>query len=425
VSEAAPERPRRDASVRLRVAYLVNQYPLLSHSFIRREIRALEAQGLEVLRLSIRPPAGALLNPADREELAATRLVLGAGASALARAALRSLARRPLRSLGALRAALAAGLRSDRGLLRHVVYFVEACLVREWTAAWGAHHLHAHFGTNSAMVALLCQRLGGPGYSFTVHGPEEFDDPEGLSLPAKIREARFVVAVSEFGRSQLYRSCGGDSRQREKVRVVRCGVDDALLDEKPAAFPASRRVVCVGRLCEEKAQWLLVEAAALLARTQAPFEIAIIGEGPLREELEAQIARHGLGERVRLLGALAEDEVKQQIRAARALVLPSFAEGLPVVIMEALALGRPVLSTWVAGIPELVEPGGTGWLVAPGSVTQLAEALAHVLEVGDEELAALGRRGAERVARRHDARHEAELLATSFRDAVVPERPRD
>jgi len=424
VSEAAPEPPRRDAPAPLRVAYLVNQYPLLSHSFIRREIRALEAQGLEVLRLSIRPPAGALLNPADREELGATRLVLGAGASALAGAALRALARRPLRSLSALRAALAAGLRSDRGLLRHVFYFVEACLVREWTEAWGAHHLHAHFGTNSTMVALLCQRLGGPGYSFTVHGPEEFDDPEGLSLPAKIREARFVVAVSEFGRSQLYRSCGGDPPQREKVRVVRCGVDDALLDEKQAPFPAGRRIVCIGRLCEDKAQWLLVEAAALLAGTHAPFEIAIVGEGPLRGELEARIARHGLGERVRLLGGLAEDEVKQQIRASRALVLPSFAEGLPVVIMEALALGRPVLSTWVAGIPELVEPEVTGWLVAPGSVSQLAEALAHVFEVGDEELAALGRRGAERVARRHDARREAELLAASFRDAV-PARRRD
>jgi len=400
----------------LRVAYLVNQYPLLSHSFIRREIRALEALGAEVLRLSIRPPAAPPLNPADRDELERTRLVLGAGPAALAAALLRSAIRRPGRLLSALGAALAAAFRAKRGRLRHLAYWAEACLVREWTEAWGAQHLHAHFGTNSAMVALLCHRLGGPGYSFTAHGPEEFEDPEALSLPAKIREARFVVGVSEFGRSQLERSCGD---LRDKIRVVRCGVDEALLREEPAPFPAVPRVVCVGRLCEAKGQWLLVEAARLLALRAASFEIAIVGEGPLRADLEARIARHGLGERVRLLGALPEESVKQQIREARALVLPSFAEGLPVVIMEALALGRPVLSTTVAGIPELVEPGVTGWLVAPGDPAALADALEQLLLAKDEELAALGRAGAARVAQQHDARREAARLAASFREAAA------
>jgi glycosyltransferase involved in cell wall biosynthesis len=423
VTDASPEPPRHGAQTPLRVAYLVNQYPLLSHSFIRREIRALEASGIPVLRLSLRPPAGALLNAADREEVAATRFVLGAGAASLAGATLRALAGRPLRALAALRVALGASRRSRGGLLRHLAYFAEACLVREWTEAWGARHLHAHFGTNPALVALLCRRLGGPGYSFTVHGPEEFDDPEGLSLPAKIREASFVVGVSEFGRSQLYRWCG-DPGQRGKIRVVRCGVDDDLLAEKPAPFPAARRVVCIGRLCEAKGQWLLVEAAARLAAGGTPFEIAIVGEGPLRGEIEARIARLGVGDRVKLLGALPEEEVKEQIRASRALVLPSFAEGLPVVIMEALALGRPVLGTWVAGIPELVEPGVTGWLIPPGDAEALAAALARVLALDEPALAELGRRGAARVARQHAARREAALLAASFREVADAGEPR-
>lgn len=407
--EAAP------AAAPLRVAYLVNQYPLLSHSFIRREIRALEAEGLAVLRIAVRPPAGALANPADREELERTRALLGAGAASLAGAVLRALAARPRAALSALGAALAAGLRARHGALRHLAYFAEACLLREWLASWGAAHLHAHFGTNPAMVALLCRRLGGPPYSFTVHGPEEFDAPLSFSLPAKIREAAFVVAVSEFGRGQLARWC--TDADRTKLRVVRCGVDASLLEKEPTPIFAGARLVSVGRLSEQKGQWILVDAAARLAADGLPVDVAIVGEGPLRGELEARIARLGLGERVRLLGALPEQEVAEQMRAARAVVLPSLAEGLPVVIMEAFALGRPVVSTWIAGIPELVEPGTSGWLVPAGSVDALADALREVLRAPERALEAMGRAGAARVARAHDARQEARTLAALFASA--------
>jgi glycosyltransferase involved in cell wall biosynthesis len=398
-----------------RVAYLVNRYPAVSHTFIRREIEGLEAAGLEVLRYSVRgAEPGELVDPQDLRERERTAVLLDAGAPALALAALGAALGRPARFLRALALALRIGSRSPRGRLRHLAYLVEACLLRRVLAREGAAHLHAHFGTNPATVALLCRLLGGPPYSLTAHGPEEFDRPEALALPAKIRHAAFVVGISEFGRSQLRR--WAEPRDWPKLHVVRCGVDSAFL--APSDPPAAPRAVCVGRLCVDKAQNLLVEAAARLAAEDRQFELVLVGDGDLRPLVEERIRSLGLEGRVQLRGWLGGEGVRAEIRAARCLVLPSLAEGLPVVLMEALALGRPVISTTVAGIPELVEPGRNGWLVPPGSVDALAAALREALEMPPGRLAELGRAGSARVAERHDARREAARLAGLLRDAL-------
>jgi len=403
------------------VAYLVNQYPKVSHTFIRREIAGLEADGLAVSRFSIRScGAGDLVDADDRRELDRTQFVLSVGMARLACAALHAAITRPVRLARAIGAAMGAGWRSDRGVFRHVIYLAEACVLLRWLRKSGSRHLHAHFGTNSATVAMLCRMLGGPPYSFTVHGPEEFDKPQGLSLGEKIRNASFVVAISEFGRSQLYRWC--EHSQWAKIRIVPCGVDAPLLARPHVPVPHGPRLVCVGRLCEQKGQLLLLDAAGLLAAQGVEFELALVGDGPMRPEVEGLIARMGLRDCVTITGWASADQVAAQIEWSRALVLPSFAEGLPVVIMEALALGRPVISTFTAGIPELVEPGVCGWLVPPGSVEALASVMREALCLPPARLEQMGRAGAERVARRHDVRTNARTLAELLRASIESER---
>ena len=394
------------------VAYLVNQYPRVSHSFIRREIAALEAAGHSIARFSVRRAAEALPDPGDRAELAHTQVLLDRGPRPLIMAALRACLGRPRRFFSALRLAWAIGRRADRSWAAHAAYLAEACLLREWLARVRAGHLHAHFATNPAAVAMLCRVLGGPPYSFTVHGPHEFDKPEFLAMTAKIERAAFVVAVSSFGRSQLYRWCG--HAHWRKIAVVRCGVDASYLEQPPMPVPGAPRLVCVGRLCEQKGQLLLVEALGRLASGGVPCELVLVGDGELRPEIEKMAVDLGVDDRVTITGWAAGEEVRRHLAEARALVLPSFAEGLPVVIMEALALGRPVISTTIAGIPELVETGVCGWLVPAGSVEHLVEAMRTVLTAPVGELSRLGLAGRERVALRHDARIEAMRLARLF-----------
>lgn len=399
-----------------RLAYLVNQYPKVSHTFIRREIRALEKLGLEVERVSVRDTRAEARDDADRDEAARTEVLLETSlkcAMALGLASLRAAVRDPRRAAHALRLALSLGRRNDRGTLVHLAYLAEAARLKELAARHGVEHVHAHFGTNSATVALLAHELGGPGFSFTAHGPEEFDKPDAIALGDKIDQARFVVGVSSFGRSQLLRRT--PARSWEKVKVVPCGVDEAFLSEEHLRpIPAAPRLVCVGRLCEQKGQLLLLEAAARLARDGLDFELVLVGDGELRAECEALIARNGLERRVRITGWATGERVRDEVNAARALVLPSFAEGLPVVIMEALALRRPVISTYVAGIPELVEPGVSGWLVPAGDVGRLAAAMRDCLAAPPEQLEKLGAAGRARVLERHDAAHAAALLAEAF-----------
>lgn len=399
-----------------RVAYLVNQYPRNSHSFIRREIRAVEAQGVEVLRFSIRPLAEELSTEEDRQELKRTEILLSGGGLRLLGAALGAVVTRPAKLARALALAIRLGRRSDRGVLRHLAYLAEACLLLGRVRAAGVAHVHAHFGTNSATVALLCRVLGGPPFSFTVHGPEEFDRPESLGLGVKAHHAAFVVAVSSFGRAQLCRWTA--TEDWAKLRVVHCGVDGAFLRAPRTPVPAAPRLVCVARLGEQKGHPVLLEAAERLAAEEPAFELVLAGDGPLRAQIEARVRSAGLQGRVRVTGWASGDQVRDEILASRALVLPSFAEGLPVVLMEALALGRPVVTTAIAGIPELVQDGVTGWLVPAGSSEDLAVAMRAVLRAAPAELEAMGAAGAKRVAARHDADTEAGRLVLLFREAA-------
>src|SRR5712664_605398 len=369
----------------MRIAYLINQYPKISHSFIRREIQALERQGVSVMRIAVRGWNDVLVDDDDTQERERTRYVLQGGGLGLIVAFLRLLLMRPVRLFQALALEVRMARRAERPLPVHLVYLAEACKIFFWLREQKIAHLHAHFGTNPAEVAMLVHVLGGPPWSFTVHGPEEFDKPYSIGLAEKIRRSAFVVAVSSYGRSQLYRLV--DHAYWPKLHVVHCGLDRTFLDDFPIEPAPRRRFVCVGRICEQKGQLLLLEAARLLAARRIDFELVLAGDGEMRAEIDALIDEHKLQSVVRVTGWISSDQVRDELLAARALVLPSFAEGLPVVIMEAMALQRPVISTFVAGIPELVVPGQHGWLIPAGDVVALAESMQACLDAHPETIA--------------------------------------
>ena len=392
----------------MKIAYLVNTAPVTSSTFIRREMAALEAQGVTVRRFALRRWHQPLVDPHDVADQARTHYILSGNLRGLVLAALRQAATGPAAfARGAFLTARLA--RSGGGGVRHAAYFLEAvyflrCLRRE-----GIAHTHVHFSSNATAVALIARTMGGPSYSFTAHGPDEFLTAAEDGLARKLAGAAFAVAISNFCRGQLLRF--GGAQHRDRIAVARCGLD--LSEFVPSDRPAgeSRTLVCVGRLCPQKGQVHLPAAVAELRRTEAPFRLVLIGDGESRPAVEAEIARHGVGDLIELRGWRSNAEVRATVAQARALVLPSFAEGLPIVLLEALALERPVVTTTVAGIPELVDDA-CGRIVPPGDGPALTGALRDILRADAATLAAMGRTGRARVARHHDL----DTLATTLRD---------
>jgi colanic acid/amylovoran biosynthesis glycosyltransferase len=399
----------------MRVGYLINQYPKASHTFIRREILALERRGIDVIRIALRGWDGELIDPADCNERKLTRYVLKDGAAGLSFALIKALILIPT-SWMALALAWRMSRRSERGFWIHLIYVAEACRIRFWLRQEQVEHLHAHFGTNSAEVAMMVHALGGPSWSFTVHGPEEFDKAPLLNLAEKVRDCSFVVAISSFGRSQLYRIA--EHSQWSKIHQIHCGIEESFYTPLRSAASSTNRLVCIGRLCEQKGQLLLIEAAQRLALRKIDFELVLAGDGELRSEIEELVARYGLKNCVRLTGWISSERIRDEILSARALVLPSFAEGLPVVLMEAMALARPVISTFVAGIPELVIPDINGWLVPAGDVEALTDAMRACLEASAENISRMGCAAQQRVLQRHNIDREAAKLEVLFENSI-------
>ena len=394
------------------LAYLLNWYPQPSMTALRREMTALEEMGIPFHRFSLRRYEGDLVDENDRAERERTRSVLDVGVSGFLGAVFRVALRRPRAFARALKLAVKVGRIDERGLVRTLVYFAESCVLLEWTTDLGIDHIHTHYGTNSATAAMLCRVLGGPSYSFTMHGPEEFDAPRANCLCEKIRHAKFVVAISEFTRSQLYR--WADYHDWDKIQVVHVGVSPMFLDRGPVPVPLTPRLVNIGRIVEQKGQAILIQAAARLRDRGLDFELAIVGDGSMRREIERLIEHLCLQDRVRITGYLSNQGVLEELVAARVLVLPSFAEGLPAVFFEALALGRPVISTYIAAHPELIEPGVNGWLVPAGAVEPLVDAMAEALTSDVAVLEKMGRAGATRVAEQHNVDTEVQKLIDLF-----------
>jgi glycosyltransferase involved in cell wall biosynthesis len=402
-------------AARMKVAYLVNLYPSISHSFIRREILALEAMGVEVERFALRGWDATLVDPADKAELARTRHTLRDGVFRLLLGSFGFALRHPRRYLAGLRLALRMAKNNVRGWPYHVIYLAHAVRILRWLDGTGVSHCHAHFGTNSAEIAALLREIGGPSFSFTTHGAEVFDEPRGHALPVKAEDATALVASCAYIGSQIMYHIS--PRFWPKVEVVHCGLPAESFDASPAPLPDAPVFLSVGRFSPEKGQLILLDAFKRVHAARPEARLVMAGDGPMRPEVEAKIADLGLGDAVQITGWVTAAQVRDAVRAARCLVHPSFTEGLPVVIMEAMAAFRPVISTYIAGIPELVREGSTGWLVPAGQVDDLADAMLACAEMPDDDLMQMARTGAARVAERHDVPTEAAKLKALFEGA--------
>lgn len=404
------------------IGYFTAEYPKVSHSFIRREIQMVERDGLPVHRYALRGWAADIVDPADRAEQARCFYLLRGGLLPCLLAFITMLVRRPGAVARATGLSIRMMRRSNRSIALHLVSLAEAALLAQRIIADGVEHLHAHFGTNSAEVAMIAAAIADRPYSFTVHGPDEFDCPQFMKLGLKIARARFVVAITHFCASQLYR--WSDFADWPKIRIVRCGVSEAFFDEPPAAPVSTPRFVSVARLSGQKGQPLLIEAVAQLKARGTPIELVLVGDGELRGEIEAAIDRYDVRDCVHITGWATEQEVRGHLRSARGFLLPSFAEGLPVVIMEALTMGVPVLASNVAAVADLVIPGKTGWLFSPGSSDAITDAVSACLAAPAEQRRRMGEAGRELVRERHHAETEGARLAALFRNPdLVAARP--
>jgi colanic acid/amylovoran biosynthesis glycosyltransferase len=399
------------------IAYITSYYPAVSHTFILREVRALRRRGIDVSTTSVHTSGAGLLSDADREEFENTYALLPPRWAQVAKAHVRALVRHPRAFFSTFRLSLKLSRPGARGRLWQVFYFGEAMIAWDHWRKVGVRHVHSHFVSVSADIALLAAHFGerageGPtSWSATVHGLIELWDVQSHRLIEKVRHANAIVCISDFTRSQLMAVVGED--QWHKLHVVRCGIEPAAYDrvgEPPAGRP---RVLCVGRLVPEKGQSVLLHAFARLADRGVDAELELVGYGPAENDLKRLAERLGLANRVIFAGAVGQDAIGAHYEAASVFCLPSFWEGIPVVLMEALACRRPVIATAVAGVRELVREGKTGLLVSPGREDELADALERLLE--DPALRRrMGEAGRRYVADCYNIDSSAESLARLF-----------
>lgn len=388
----------------MRIAYLVSAYPAVSHTFIRREVEAIRRRGGEVCTFSVRrTDPSALQFESDREEAKRTAAILPIDPFSLVVDHLWGLVRRPGAYLKMFLLSRQHRLPGLRGWLWAGFHFVEAVRLARMLDRAEVSHLHSHFANPGATVGMLAASFLGLRWSVTLHGRADFSYPAVALLGDKIRRADFVTCVSHFGRASALSYSDPDVPDG-KIFVVRCGLDARTLPtvRREAASEGRRlRVLSVGRLSLEKAQVGLVEAIAILIRRGLDVELEIVGEGPERGRLEERIRSLGLDERCRLSGAMSESAVFERLQSADVFALSSLIEGLPVSLMEAMALGVPVVAPRLAGIPELVEEGQTGLLFHPADWEGLAECLTRLLE--DAPLRSkLVENAIEKVAREYD-----------------------
>lgn len=398
----------------MKLGYLVSQYPALSHTFILREVLALRRQGVEVCVVSVsacdRPREA--LSAEEAAEAEHTFCVKGAGPAHIVLANLRVLCRHPLGYLRGLLYAWALTRGTPRLLLMYSLYFLEAVVAGDYFERHGVVDIHTHF---SSTVLLILARIFRVRYSLTVHGSGEFVDVVGFHLAAKVAGAIFVAAVGRYGMSQIMNA--SDPAYWHKVVVLPLGVDvDAFSPRRSRQRNPDEpfRLLSVGRLSTPKGYPMLVEAVVMLRARGRNVRLTVVGEGPERATLEKLIAQHELRECMRLAGACNHDRLAEYYDASDAFVLSSFLEGIPVVLMEAMAMQLPCVATWVTGIPEIIDKDVEGLLVPPADPAAIADAVERLMD-DPQRAQQLGIAARRKVLARYHLEHNVERLATEFR----------
>ena len=405
------------------IAYLVSRYPTLSMVFVLREVLALRALGFRIETASINPPdrPPAELTPQEREEAARTYCVKGHGVGGAAVAHAQTLLGSFAGYLRGLALAFRlAGLDLSR-LALNLAYFTEGLMVGQWMRRNGLRHLHVHLASQAASVGLFTRSVSRVGYSLTVHGPDEFFDAQGQYLAQKIAAAGFIVCISSYTRSQLMKL--SPCADWKKLDVVRLGIDPAHFSPQPrSAAQDAFEILCIGRLTPAKGQHILIDAVDRLTHQGRSVRLRLVGSGPDDESLRESASRLAHPEIVVFEGAVNQDRIRDFYANSDVFCLPSFAEGLPVVLMEAMSMQIPCVTTTIAGIPELIQDGIDGLLVAPGDADALAVALARLMD--DASLRnRLAQSGRARVLEGYNLARNVEALAVVFTERIQADVP--
>ena len=404
------------------LAYLTSQYPMLSMIFVLREIVQLRRSGFRIETASIsapdRPPESMTVE--ERDEAARTYAIKSHGLGGAIVGHASALVAHPAGYLRGWMLAFRLARLDVRRLAFNLAYLTEALMVGRWMREKRLRHLHVHLMSQPATVGMFVKRVFDVGFSITVHGPDEFYDAPGQYLGEKVEAADFVCCISDYARSQLMRL--SPYEQWSKLVVCRLGVDPQIFG--PATDPASSttfRVLCVGRLTPAKGQHLLIDAVARLGGEGRDVHLHIVGAGVDRDSLERQTANLAAARWITFEGAVNQDRIRDFYAKADAFCIPSFAEGIPIVLMEAMAMEIPCVTTQITGIPELIRHGVDGLLVAPSDLDGLVDALRSLID--DPALARrLGTSGRQRVIEHYDLAANVERLADTFRERVASDR---
>lgn len=403
----------------MKIAYITGEYPRATDTFIQREVSNLRKHGLEVQTFSVRKPSlDHLVGEEQKAERARTDYLLPLNPLFLLWCHLNCLLKNPGSYWQGVKLAWQTSQPGFKGGLYQLFYFLEAAVLAHRLRCQGIRHIHNHIATSSCTVAMLAAKIRGGTFSFTMHGPHIFFEPYRWRLDEKIRQAKFVSCISNFCRSQGMLFVSPD--HWDKLRIIHCGVEPELFTPVNHRGQGNR-LLYVGRLAAMKGLPLLFEALSQLKARYPDIKLTVVGDGGEREEIKAIAQSLNLANHIDFVGYKSQTEVREYLQTSDIFVLPSFAEGVPVVLMEAMAAGVPVLTTQIAGVPELVTHGNSGWLVPPGNVASLTEGLAALIDDADLRNR-FGKAGQEKVAAEFNVVLEAKKLADIFRQ-VAPSQP--
>ncbi len=403
---------------KIQIAYLISRYPAISHTFILREIRILRDLGFDISVASINAPdrKPEQLTATEREEAANTFYVKPAGLAKAIKAHLQTLLTQPLGYVRGLFFALRLGKFDLKKMLYGFFYFVEAVMIGQWMRHQQKSHLHVHIPMAAATVALIAHHIFPMTFSLTVHGPDEFYDTPGNYLTQKISDAAFICCISHFARSQLMML--SPPSVWNKLEISRLGVDPAKFTPRPfRQQPDPFEILCVGRLVPAKGQLILLEAVAHLIAQGRQLRLRLVGDGPDRQSLENEVRQRGLTAQVIFAGAVNQEQILDFYTSADVFALASFAEGIPVVLMEAMVMTIPCVSTQITGIPELIGIQ-QGILVAPSDAEALAQAIGLLMDK-PELRRQLGEAGHRQVLQNYELQRNTERLAEIFRRRLL------
>lgn len=400
---------------KIRMAYLVSRYPQISMTFILREVRTLRTLGFDIRTASINRPdhRPEQLTAAEREEVAQTYYIKPDGITGALKAHLYTLFTRPISYLRGFWFALRLGQLDLKKILYGCFYFIEAIMVGQWMRRQQCSHLHIHLGTSGATVGLIIKQTFPITYSLTIHGPADFYDIPGYYLTQKILQAHFICCISYFTRSQLM--TWSPPHCWQKLEVSRLGVAPNQFTPRPfRQQPNPFEILCVGRLVPEKGQFILIQSVIRILAQKHQLRLRIVGDGSERQTLEEEVKKQGVTEQIIFEGAVNQDQILEFYNSADIFVLASFAEGLPIVLMEAMSMEIPCITTNITGIPELITHGKEGLLVPASDIDALTEAI--LLLINDSKLRhQIGQAGRQRILEFYDLQNNVNKLAEIFR----------